>query len=321
MTAAPGKPEGLMNRGLRLWRVREYWDKLLHVVGCAALLGIRSGRAGSGARELILYGVAIFFLLVGGYTINDAADYSQDRRSGREAGRYTPPRRLSLFSSVAGIATGMLLVALTLKDALAILIAAGTVIAGLEYSLPPFRFKEHGLWGVFFGALTQRPAMFLVYAAMIHEWNRLTLILAVWLLFGGMTTMLGHQILDHRHDLAAGVRTFVSLNGPGPALRIGAGFAAVAGLAVFAPLVFMPLRQAGVVTGVLAALSIVYPAKALPALRRLSAPDLGTQYPFPNFLALGKLGNGYCVPHKKKGDGGRPSPGKVRNGKAIPTRP
>jgi len=254
---------------VRLVRVRDWWDKLLHLAGAAFLLWNCSGRTGVDMRGFAAYMVGVLCLLMGGYTINDAADFPQETAFSHEKREQLPRRIHSLMVALAGLVTGILLLLAATSETLPRLIAFVTVLFGVEYSLLPIRFKERGVWGVIVGATTQKPALFLVFAAMLGAWNWLSAVLTVWLFCGGILGILGHQTLDYHNDLVAGVRTFVSRRGPRLALRLCVGCAAGIGMTVLAPLVFAPITEALPIVGVLAALSSVYAGKGLRAMQRI----------------------------------------------------
>jgi len=266
-------PSGIPCRCLRyvvrLVRVRDWWDKILYVAGAAFLLWNGSGRVGVDAHAFALYVAGVLCLLIGGYTINDVADFPQDTRVPREDIGPTPRRHHSLVVALAGLVVGMTLLLAATREPLPRAIAVVNLLIGVEYSLPPMRFKERGVWGVIVGAWTQKPGLFLVSAAMLGVWNWLCVLLTVWLFCGGALAMLGHQILDHRNDLAAGVRTFVTRRGPKLALRLCFVCACVIGMTVLAPFAFAPAAEALPMVGMLAALSSVYAGKGLRALRKL----------------------------------------------------
>jgi 4-hydroxybenzoate polyprenyltransferase len=253
---------------IRLWRMGELWDKLLLVSGCAGLLLIHSGMDKASVSEWAFYVAAVLFLLIGGYTINAVADFAQDSRSGKNAIEPAPRWSHSLASGVAAITIGMFLIGKATHGVLPLAIAGGTVLLGVEYSLPPIRFKESGIWGIVIGALTQRPMIFLIWTAALDAWNTYTLVLACWLFSGGMAGMLGHQVLDRSYDQAGRVRSFVLQKGLRLTSRLGVACGIVMALATLAPFAMMPKRQALLHAGVLAAMLSVYTGKGLRLLRQ-----------------------------------------------------
>lgn len=257
----------------RLWRIKELWDKLLLVSGCAGLLLLRSGKDKASVSEWAVYVAAVLFLLIGGYAINNVADFAQDRLSGKNAIAPAPRRSHSLASGITAIAIGILLIVKVTHGALPLAIAIGTVFLGLEYSLPPIRFKESGIWGIVIGALTQRPMMFLVWAATLDVWNAYTLALACWLFSGGMAGMLGHQVLDRGYDQTGRVRSFVLQKGLRYVFRLGAACGIVLVLATLAPFAMMPTRQAVFHAGALAMMLSIYSGKGFRLLRHTRTAD------------------------------------------------
>ncbi len=259
--------------GTRLLRLRDLWDKLLQIGACAVLIWALPEPSRADASGLVLYIAGVFFLLVGGYTVNDVADFGQDRRSGADPRGSAPRRGHSLAASITALSLGTILIMAAAGGVLGRAAAGGSVLLGVEYSLPPLRFKERGIWGVIIGAFAQRPALFLVWAAALDARDRLTAILTAWLFFVGMIGMLGHQVLDRGRDRAGQVRTYVFREGPRAALRLGAVCAAAAGIATVAPLVLMPFDRAWPAAATLLAMSAVSAGKALIAFRKVRPLD------------------------------------------------
>ncbi len=258
--------------GARLLRLGDLWDKFLHVGAGAVLIWARSGPAHPDASRLAIYLAGVLFLLIGGYAVNDAADFRKDRLAASCPLVSGPRRGHSLAASIAALSLGTALI-MTMGGIPARAMAAGTILLGVEYSLPPFRFKERGIWGVIVGAFAQRPALFLVWAAALGVRDSLTAVLTAWLFFVGMMGMLGHQVLDRGRDRAGHVRTFVLRKGPRTALRLGAFCTAAAGVAVVAPLALMPFDRAWPAAATLLALSAVSAGKALKASRKIGPLD------------------------------------------------
>jgi 4-hydroxybenzoate polyprenyltransferase len=254
---------------IRLWRIRDLWDKVLLVSGCAGLLLFHSGMGRSNLSAWAFYTAAVFFLLSGGYAINSAADFAQDNLSGKNVVNPAPRRSHSLASGIAAIPIGLLFILKATDGVLPLAIASGTILLGVEYSLPPIRFKESGIWGVVIGALTQRPMIFLIWAAALDAWNAYTMVLAWWLFSGGMVAMLGHQVLDKGYDLTGQVRSFVLQKGWRFASGLGALCGVVMALATIAPFALMPPRQALLHAGALAAMLSVYIKKGLKLWRQI----------------------------------------------------
>ena len=251
---------------IRLVRIQEWWDKLLHLAGSAFLLWFSTGSIGVDMAGFIAYVAAVICLLMGGYTINDAADLPQDTAAGREN---MPQRKHSVTVSIVTLAAGLILIYAITNAVLPRVIAAVTILIGIEYSLPPIRFKKRGIWGVIVGSVTQKPAIFMIFVAIINAWNWLSAVLMIWLFCGGMLGMVGHQILDYHNDLASGMRTFVVRHGPRLALMLSIVCALLIIMTIMAPLIFVPFTEALPVMCLLAALSSVYLGKGLRSLRKI----------------------------------------------------
>ena len=251
---------------VRLMRVREWWDKLFHLAGSVFLLWDYSDSIRVDVTGCFIFLSAAACLLTAGYTMNDVGDAQLDKIAGRSG---MPTRNHSLFVSIAALITSLVLIGTISNGILPCLITTGTIIIGLEYSLPPLRFKERGIWGVIVGSATQRPLIFLIFVVIIWEWNWLSAVLAIWLFFGGMLGMLGHQIIDYHNDLISGARTFVARHGPRSGLVLSIVCATIVILTTLAPIFFVPVSKALPIICLFFVLSSVFMAKGLKSLGKL----------------------------------------------------
>lgn len=263
----------LVRKGARLIRFRDLWDKPFHIGACAILLWDHAGKAAASASDLALYIAGVSALLMGGYAANDAADFHKDRLAGTDPRGPGPRRGQSLAAAIAALSLGTILIMAAVSGLMPRAIAAISILLGVEYSMPPLRFKERGIWGVVVGAFTQRPALFLVWAAFLGVRDGLAVVLTVWLFVVGMVGMLGHQVLDRGRDRAGRLRTFVFRKGPRPALRLGVVCAAIAGIATVAPLALLPFDRAWPAAAALLLMSAVSAGKALKASRKIGPLD------------------------------------------------
>ncbi|MBW1767601.1 MAG: UbiA family prenyltransferase, partial [Deltaproteobacteria bacterium] len=168
---------------IRLTRIQEWWEKLLHLAGSAFLLWTYTNQTKIDAIDFSVYVTAVFCLLLGGYTINDAADFYQDKAVGRIG---MPERQHSLSLSLVSLTVGLGLIFSITSEILPRVITIVTILIGVQYSLPPLLFKERRIWGVIVGAVTQKPAIFLIFIAIIGAWNWLSVVLTIWLFCSGM---------------------------------------------------------------------------------------------------------------------------------------
>jgi len=133
------------------------------LLGAAILYSVVTPQSNMDAVSFILYAAAIPCLLIGGYSANDVADYAQDLRVPAAQRVGHPMRQDSARCAWITLAAGLLLVLLASSDWLPFGLAILTVAVGLQYSLPPLRLKERGVFGVLAGAVTQRPALFRLF--------------------------------------------------------------------------------------------------------------------------------------------------------------
>jgi 4-hydroxybenzoate polyprenyltransferase len=263
MSEGKRREPGPLRRLAVLLRLKDVWDKVVHLAGCAALLWADGGRAGASWTDLVLYVAGVSLLLMGGYAVNDVADHRQDRQAEKRPGSPAPPRKHSLIAAAICLSIGTALTLAAAEGRPARALAAGAVLLGIAYSVPPVRFKERGIWGVLVGAAVQRPILFLVWSLTLGARGPLVVILALWLFLVGTTGILGHQLLDHERDRTSGVRTFVFRKGSVPAFGLGGASAAAAGLAALSPLALIPPERAWPIAAVLAAMTGVMVLKAL----------------------------------------------------------
>jgi len=167
-------------------------------------------------QERVLLFVLIFlsisFWALGNILANDLCDFKIDLEAGKQ--RWICALRPQI---------GAALVALIFAVGLGIQIFggswaslgsyAGATALGLGYSLKPFRFKEHGAWGVFAYSL----ACALAYVAVPYFWMRSE---AIWLIILFPIVLLDkwvnlhfHQILDYDADLSRGINTLAVRSG------------------------------------------------------------------------------------------------------------
>ena len=92
---------------IRLLRVKEWWDKFLHLAGSAILIGLFSDRINIESGRLIGYLVAAICLLIGGYSINDVADFAQDTAAGRKR---MLKREHSLILSIVSLVISLIII-------------------------------------------------------------------------------------------------------------------------------------------------------------------------------------------------------------------
>jgi 4-hydroxybenzoate polyprenyltransferase len=160
--------------------------------------------------------------------LNDWTDRSIDAAAGKSnrlAGKSTAFTSLILGLCVSiGFAFGFYFYALSPTVSLWYL---GAWIAYTLYSLPPFRLKTRGVWGVLADAAGAHffPQLFTV--ALVSSWFDYTVptgwwwATGIWALTCGIRNILWHQLSDVTADRQAGIDTFVTHFGERPAQRLG----------------------------------------------------------------------------------------------------
>ena len=117
---------------IRLIGIRQWWEKLVHLSGSALLLWVSSDRNGIDLYGIIIYSAAAGFLLMGGYTINDAVDHPTDVAVGRQN---LPKQGHSLFFALASLATGLVLMFTIAGEFLPRVITVTTILIGNDLSM------------------------------------------------------------------------------------------------------------------------------------------------------------------------------------------
>jgi 4-hydroxybenzoate polyprenyltransferase len=203
-------------------RAAEWWEYKL-----PAMLAIVYATALKAEKNLYHYAPVFCLLILGiviGATyvsvINDLTDIKEDNASGKH-------NRMSHFSPVIRIlivllpvTAGFFFAYFFLHDSLSIVLYAACWIAFSLYSIPPFRLKKRGLWGVLADASGAHffPTLFLVAAATAYMHIQINWlwfgVVGLWSLMYGLRGILWHQFSDREHDLKTGINTYASKKNP-----------------------------------------------------------------------------------------------------------
>lgn len=148
--------------------------------------------------------------------VNDATDRSADLAAGKtnRLETFSTSAILALVSITAGLGTGFAYLWRDDTPLVGIYVAAW--ISFTLYSVPPFRLKERGLWGVVADAAGAHLCPALVAAllagrAMQSPVNTVWLIaIALWSFGYGLRGILWHQLKDRDNDVATGTDTFAA---------------------------------------------------------------------------------------------------------------
>lgn len=157
--------------------------------------------------------IAYVFVGIGGYFLNDIFDFKQDIT----AKKFNITKIISPTIVVVIIiicwATGIILVH-TVFPYLLWLVCIQFVLLML-YSIPPFRLKEAGKWGIVIDASYAHLLPELMLLAYLNQYIHLPFFVILFPLFTfllGVRDILIHQINDYANDELAGVNTLIKNN-------------------------------------------------------------------------------------------------------------
>jgi 4-hydroxybenzoate polyprenyltransferase len=163
---------------------------------------------------LIDYIIVILFaslFLAFGYYINDLSDIKIDKIVGKQKiiHSFSPfvAKLIAIILAICGIALALRHVRV---NTLSLLVIGISYFFAIAYSLPPFRIKEKGEWGLIISALAQRsfPIMFVF---LVFNKFGLDMILFFFLYFLiGIRWILVHQLQDLQNDLKSNTTTFAT---------------------------------------------------------------------------------------------------------------
>ena len=159
--------------------------------------------------------------------LNDLTDAKDDQASGKP-GRWLGKSLIypALLLAACVAAGGGFLIAWR-KDTLLFYAYLLCWLAFTLYSVPPFRLKVRGIWGVLADASGAHlfPTLFAVL--LLYHWTRTarlaewTILIALWSFAAGVRGILWHQLQDADNDSKIGLRTFACLHGAKAAERLG----------------------------------------------------------------------------------------------------
>lgn len=112
----------------------------------------------------------VFLFLAFGYLINDYCDRESDKKAGKDKVIFNLSERTIRISFILVIAGAILPVWIYSGFSLAVIGAeAVTFVMGASYSMPLFRFKEKGVWGLIVSSFAQRCMPLLVICQMVQK--------------------------------------------------------------------------------------------------------------------------------------------------------
>lgn len=159
--------------------------------------------------------------------INDVTDRRDDLAAGKSNRLAGRSRVLIAVLIAIPVAAGLGFAFLWRRDVLLLSVYLAAWLAFSLYSLPPFRWKTRGIFGVLADASGAHLFPTLVAVVLTYrEANRPVdpvwlAAIAVWSLAYGLRGILWHQLTDRENDRAAAVRTFAQRHPPHVAVRLG----------------------------------------------------------------------------------------------------
>jgi len=150
--------------------------------------------------------------------LNDLTDAKDDQASGKPNRWQGKPRNYPVLLLAACVAAGSGFLIIWRKDILLFSAYLLCWIAFTLYSVPPFRLKVRGIWGVLADASGAHlfPTLFAVL--LVYHWCRTeaaaewTVVVALWSFAAGIRGILWHQLQDAGNDRKIGLRTFACLH-------------------------------------------------------------------------------------------------------------
>jgi glycosyltransferase involved in cell wall biosynthesis len=215
-------------RALSVVRAADWWAYKIPPLLVTAYAGalIFDGRDRGWLPTLAAF-LAILFVAVYGYVLNDVCDIEADRQSARPNRMATvaPALRVALL---AGSALGALGLTATTDDVVMVGLVAANLLLPTLYSVPPIRLKGRGLLGALAdaGGVHTLPMALIGRASVLDAeapfWLTAVFVASAvgWALFAGLRGIVIHQVLDIGADKLADVTTFVGRIGVDHAKRL-----------------------------------------------------------------------------------------------------
>lgn len=203
---------------LKFTRYSEWWEyKLVPLVsiGYATLLVTGSPINHSIWKLLFL----LFAIIVGAVyvsVINDLTDIKEDAVAGKENWMASTKPAVRVLIMAICLILGAFCGYLIYPDQLSLFFYIMAWIVFSLYSIPPFRLKKRGIWGVLCDAMGAHLFPTLVISTHLIYLNGSSitiywyLALGLWAFLYGLRGILWHQFFDRKNDLKSGTTTYAS---------------------------------------------------------------------------------------------------------------
>ncbi len=152
--------------------------------------------------------------------INDITDIKEDQASGKpnRINKVAPGTRWIIL--IVSLLPGLLFMYFLFGDTLSLVLYILAWLSFSLYSIPPFRLKKRGFWGVLADASGAHLFPSLLFVSGITHFINIKMnwvwfaVVGVWSLFYGIRGILWHQFLDRENDLKIGLRTYATKQNP-----------------------------------------------------------------------------------------------------------
>ncbi len=211
-------------------RLPVWWYHLVPPIFSVFYAIIYAGQVSVGiiGKDLLLFIISIIGAAGFGYWLNDWTDLPSDSKVGKlnHTAGFTGSQKSAVLGTL--LAMGWLPWLLLPATTGALIALALLHICFLLYSVPPFRLKEKGFWGVFcdihYGHILPIAITLATFIPLwvpdtpIH-WN-ISILLLLLLYLKGFRNIVEHQISDRKNDRVNHINTFVIRIGPLKAARL-----------------------------------------------------------------------------------------------------
>jgi 4-hydroxybenzoate polyprenyltransferase len=212
----------IYGRVKQLIRAGEWWSyKLPLALGVAYALAFRAHlNLISLWFSLALIVICGTLLAIFASVFNDFIDQKEDKLAGKTTGLMSlsaSQQRLVLTALTICMASAALLLS---RTPLALLIYLLIWLDYTLYSLPPFRLKVRGIWGILSIATGEHVLASLFAVALLAESSHCPVsfawlaALSGWSMAYGCRGILWHQLCDYENDRLSGTRTLGAVRGP-----------------------------------------------------------------------------------------------------------
>lgn len=206
----------------KITRASEWWEyKLPPLLSVAYATAISEGKSLYALAPRI--GILLLGIIVGAAyvsIINDVTDIKEDRASGKHNRLYALRPWLRWVLVLITVFSGIFFAYFFLHGLLSTILYSLSWIAFSLYSIPPFRLKKRGWWGVMAdaGGAHLFTSLFLLSATAQYFKIQINwawfIAIGIWSFLFGLRGILWHQFFDRENDLKIGLKTFATSRDP-----------------------------------------------------------------------------------------------------------